>query len=136
MTSPSRSVPKLVDAFGFGRDAAAELLIVAGDNIERVRSEAAWAKLCGVAPIPASSGMTSRHRLNWGGHRQANSALYRVAIVRMQHHEPTKAYVTRRTAEGKSKKEIIRCLQRLIAREVWALLRPLRESREALPMAA
>ncbi len=129
-------VPDLTAAFGIGADVAAELLIVAGDNIDRVRSEAAWAKLCGVAPIPASSGMTSRHRLNRGGHRQANAALYRTVIVRMQHHEPTKAYVTRRTAEGKTKKEIIRCLQRLLAREAWSLLRPLRESREALPKAA
>lgn len=89
------------------------MLIVAGDNPDRVRSEAAFARLCGVAPIPASSGMTTRHRLNRGGHRQANAALYRVVIVRMQHHDPTKAYVARRTAEGKSKAEIIRCLKRL-----------------------
>lgn len=129
-------VPDLIAAFGIGTDVAAELLIVAGDNIDRVRSEAAWAKLCGVAPIPASSGMTSRHRLNRGGHRQANAALYRTVIVRMQHHEPTKAYVTRRIAEGKTKKEIIRCLQRLLAREAWSLLRPLREQHQALPLAA
>jgi len=118
--------PQLVAAFGIGPDTAAELLIVAGDNIGRVRSEAAWARLCGVAPIPASSGITTRHRLNRGGHRQANSALYRAVIVRMQHHEPTKAYVARRTAEGKTKPEIIRCLKRLLARETWALMRPLR----------
>lgn len=132
----SQLVPDLVAAFGIGTDVAAELLIVAGDNIDRVRSEAAWARLCGVAPIPASSGMTTRHRLNRGGHRQANAALYRTVIVRMQHHEPTKAYVARRTTEGKTKKEIIRCLQRLLAREAWALLRPLREQRQDLPMAA
>jgi transposase len=119
-------VPQLVAAFGVGPDTAAELLIVAGDNISRVRSEAAWARLCGVAPIPASSGMTNRHRLNRGGHRQANAALYRAVIVRMQHHEPTRAYVARRTAEGKTKGEIIRCLKRLLARETWALMRPLR----------
>jgi transposase len=118
--------PQLVDAFGVGPDTAAELLIVAGDNIDRVRSEPAWDRLCGVAPIPASSGMTTRHRLNRGGHRQANSALYRSVIVRMQHHEPTKTYVARRTAEGRTKAEIIRCLKRLLAREVWALMRPLR----------
>ena len=118
--------PQLVDAFGIGPDTAAELLIVAGDNIDRVHSEAAWARLCGVAPIPASSGMTTRHRLNRGGHRQANAALYRSVIVRMQHHEPTRAYVARRTAEGKTKAEIIRCLKRLLAREIWALMRPLR----------
>jgi len=121
-------VPQLVDAFGVGADTAAEMLIVAGDNIDRVRSESAWARLCGVAPIPASSGMTTRHRLNRGGHRQANAALYRAVIVRMQHHEPTRAYVARRTVEGKTKAEIIRCLKRLLAREIWALLRPLRDT--------
>jgi len=96
-------VPQLVAAFGVGVDTAAEMLIVAGDNIDRVRSEPAWARLCGVAPIPASSGLTNRHRLNRGGHRQANAALYRAVIVRMQHHQPTRAYVARRTTEGKPK---------------------------------
>lgn len=127
--------PQLVDAFGVGADTAAELLIVAGDNIGRVRSEAAWARLCGVAPIPASSGMTTRHRLNRGGHRQANATLYRSVIVRMQHHEPTKNDVARRTAEGKTKAEIIRCLKRLLARELWALMRPLRQHTRLLPTA-
>jgi hypothetical protein len=122
----SQLVPQLVAAFGVGADTAAEMLIVAGDNIDRVRSEPARARLCGVAPIPASSGMTNRHRLNRGGHRQANAALYRAVIVRMQHHEPTRTYVNRRTAEGKTKAEIIRCLKRLLAREIWTLLRPLR----------
>ncbi len=119
-------VPQLVAAFGVGPDTAAELLIVAGDNIDRVRSEAAWGRLCGVAPVPASSGLTTRHRLNRGGHRQANAALYRSVIVRMQHHDPTRGYVARRTLKGKTKAEIIRCLKRLLARETWALLRPLR----------
>jgi transposase len=118
--------PQLVEAFGVGPDTAAEMLIVAGDNIDRVRSEPAWARLCGVAPVPASSGMTTRHRLNRGGHRQANAALYRSVIVRMQYHQPTRDYVARRTAEGKTKAEIIRCLKRLLAREIWALMRPLR----------
>jgi transposase len=121
--------PQLVEAFGIGADTAAEMLIVAGDNPERIRSEAAWAKLCGVAPIPASSGTMTRHRLNRGGHRQANSALYRAVIVRMQHHAATREYVTRRTEEGKTKREITRCLKRYLAREVWALMRPLREQR-------
>ncbi|MFC6236276.1 transposase [Longivirga aurantiaca] len=112
------------------------MLLVACDNPERVRSEAAFARLCGVAPIPASSGMTTRHRLNRGGHRQANAALYRVVIVRMQHHEPTKAYVARRTAEAKTKFEIIRCLKRLLARELWAAMRPLREARLEAGLAA
>ena len=128
-------VPELVAAFGIGCDVAAELLIVAGDNPERVRSEAAFAKLCGTSPIPASSGKTTRHRLNRGGHRQANSALYRAVIVRLQHHEPTKAYLERRTAEGKTKAEIIRCLKRYLAREAWALMRPLRERGPASPEA-
>jgi len=132
----SQAAPQLAAAFAVGPDTAAEMLIVAGDNPERVRSEAAFAKLCGVAPIPASSGMTTRHRLNRGGHRQANAALYRVVIVRMQHHEPTKAYVARRIAEGKTKSEIIRCLKRLLARELWAAMRPLRETRQDLPGAA
>jgi transposase len=128
--------PDLVAAFGIGPDVAAEMLIVAGDNPERVRSEPAFARLCGVAPIPASSGMKTRHRLNRGGHRQANAALYRTVIVRMQHHEPTKTYVARRTAEGKTKSEIIRCLKRLLAREIWAYMRPLREPKTGLILAA
>ncbi|MGS0685658.1 IS110 family transposase [Nakamurella sp. GG22] len=132
----ARIAPHLVAAVGLGPDTASDLLIAAGDNPERIRSEAAWARLCGVAPIPASSGKTTRHRLHRGGHRQANAALYRVVVVRMQYHEPTKAYVARRTAEGKTKTEIIRCLKRLLAREVWALLRPLRVEPTRLPVAA
>ncbi|RYZ28139.1 MAG: IS110 family transposase [Propionibacteriaceae bacterium] len=128
--------PELVAAFGIGADVAAEMLIVVGDNVERVRSEAAFARLCGVAPVPASSGMTTRHRLNRGGHRQANAALYRAVVVRIQYHQPTQAYLARRTAEGKTKKEIIRCLKRLLAREVWAHFRPLRQAREHLELAA
>lgn len=103
----SHLAPQLTASFAVGPDTAAEMLIVAGDNADRIHSEPAFARLCGVAPVPASSGMTTRHRLNRGGHRQANAALYRVVIVRMQHHEPTKAYVARRTAEGKTKAEII-----------------------------
>lgn len=132
----AEAAPDLSEAFAVGPDTAAEMLIVAGDNPDRVRSEAAFATLCGVAPIPASSGMTSRHRLNRGGHRQANAALYRVVIVRMQHHEPTMAYVARRTAEGKTKSAIIRCLKRLLARELWAAMRPLREAGRRVPAAA
>lgn len=111
--------PSLRDAFGIGADTAAEMLIVFGDNPERIRSEAAFAKLCGVAPIPASSGKTNRHRLSRGGHRQANSALYRTVIVRMRFHQPTIDYVTRRRSEGKSKRDIIRCLKRFLAREIY-----------------
>ncbi len=118
--------PQLVQAVGVGLDIAAELLVTAGDNRDRIRSEAAFAKMCGACPIPAGSGKTNgRHRLNRGGNRQANAALYRAVIVRMRWHEPTIAYVTRRTAEGLSKREIIRCLKRYLAREIYHLLPPL-----------
>lgn len=120
-----RAAPDLTAMFGVGFDSAAELLATAGDNNDRISSEAAFAKLCGVCPIPASSGKTSgRHRLNRGGNRQANAALYRIVIVRMRWHEPTKTYVERRTTEGLSKKEIIRCLKRYVAREVYRNLPP------------
>lgn len=123
-TLTAAATPTLRAAFGIGPDAAAELLIVAGDNPRRIRSEAAFAKLCGACPIPASSGVTHRHRLYRGGHRQANAALYRIVIVRLRWHQPTIDYLTRRTAEGLSKKDIIRCLKRFVAREVYhALLR-------------
>ena len=119
----ARAAPRLVEAFGIGFDSAAEMLVTAGDDSGRIRSEAALAKLCGACPIPASSGKTNgRHRLNRGGNRQANAALHRVVIVRMRWHEPTRAYVARRTAEGLSKKDIIRCLKRYVAREVYRLL--------------
>jgi transposase len=111
--------PTLRDGFGIGVDTAAEMLIVFGDNPDRVHSEAAFAKLCGACPIPASSGVTNRHRLYVGGHRQANAALYRTVIVRMRFHQPTIDYVTRRSAEGLSKRDIIRCLKRFLAREIY-----------------
>jgi transposase len=114
--------PTLVEAHGMSTGTAAEMLILVGDNPERIRSEAAFAKLCGVCPIPASSGKTSRHRLNRGGNRQANAALYRVVIVRMRYHPATIAYVRKRTAEGKGKMEIIRCLKRFVAREIFGYL--------------
>ena len=114
---------KVHEQFGVGFDTAAEVLIAAGDNTDRIRSEAAFAKLCGVCPIPAGSGKTSgRHRLNRGGNRQANAALYRVVVVRLRWHPPTIAYVKRRKADGLSKKDIIRCLKRFVARELYHLL--------------
>ena len=117
------AAPDMLERFGVGFDTAAEILITAGDNAHRIRSEAAFAKLCGVCPIPAGSGKTSgRHRLNRGGNRQANAALYRVVIVRLRWHPPTIEYVARRTAEGLSKKDIIRCLKRFVARELYHLL--------------
>jgi transposase len=124
-TLTTATAPRLVDAYGVGPDSAGQLLTAAGDNTGRVRSEAAFAKLCGSCPVPTGSGKTSgRHRLNRGGNRQANAALYRVVIVRMRWHQPTIDYVARRTAEGLTKKEIIRCLKRYVARELYALLPP------------
>ena len=124
------AAPELVAAFGIGPDIAAEMLVTAGDNPDRIRSDAALAKLCGACPIPASSGKTNgRHRLNRGGNRQANAALYRAIIVRMRWHPPTIASIERRTAEGLSKREIIRCLKRYLAREVYGLLPPPSSSR-------
>lgn len=117
--------PALVGLPGAGVHTAAALLITAGDNPERMRSEAAFANLCAAAPIPASSGKTTRHRLNRGGDRSANKALWRIAMVRMSHDPRTRAYVERRTAEGKSKREIMRCLKRYIARQVYgAIINP------------
>jgi transposase len=117
------TAPGLVELFGVGVELAGQFLVTAGDNPERIRNERAFAKLCGVAPQPASSGRTTgRHRLSRSGDRQANSALYIVTIVRLRHHEPTRAYVERRTNEGLSKREIIRCLKRYIAREIYANL--------------
>jgi transposase len=115
--------PGLLALYGVGHDTAAKLLVAAGDHPERLRSEAAWAHLCATAPIPASSGKVIRHRLNPGGDRQANHALYRIVITRMSSHPPTRAYVARRSKEGLSKKEIIRCLKRYVAREVYPHLR-------------
>jgi transposase len=114
--------PSLLDVFGVGVDTAATLLVAAGDNPERLRSEAAWAHLCGVAPIQASSGKVARHRLNRGGNRAANSALWRIVMVRMVHDPATRAYVERRTKEGRSKLEITRVLKRYVAREIYRYL--------------
>lgn len=119
------AAPRLVEADGVGLDIAAEMLVTAGENADRVRSESAFAKLCGASPIPAGSGKTSRrHRLNLGGNRQANAALYRAVIVRLRWHQPIIDYVARRTVEGLSKREIIRCLKRYLARAIYRLLPP------------
>ena len=115
--------PSLLALYGVGPHTAALLLIAAGDHPERLRSEAAWAHLCAAAPIPASSGKTVRHRLNPGGDRQANHALWRIVFTRLGSDPATRAYAGRRTAEGKSKAEIIRCLKRYVAREVYPHLR-------------
>ena len=114
----SQAAPKLMAVYGVGTEVAAQLLTTAGDNPDRLRSEAAFAQLCGTAPLPASSGRTTRHRLNRGGDRHANYALHIIALVRLSSHEQTKAYAARRRAEGLSNLEILRCLKRYIAREI------------------
>lgn len=114
--------PALATAHGVGPDTAGQLLVTAGDNHHRLRSEAAFAMLCGVAPIPASSGKTTRHRLNRGGDRHANAALYRVVLCRLRWDPRTRDYMQRRTQQGLSKPEIIRCLKRYIARELYHLI--------------
>ena len=113
------AAPELFALYGVGLHTAATLLVAAGDNPERLRSEAAWAHLCGVAPLEASSGKVVRRRLNRGGDRQANAALWRIAMVRMSSEPRTQTYVARRVEEGRSKAEILRMLKRYIAREVY-----------------
>jgi transposase len=116
------TAPALVAVPGVGVDTATCLLVAGGEDPRRLRSEAAFAHLCGVAPIPASSGKVVRHRLNRQGNRDANRALHVVATERMSRDERTRAYVARRTEECKSKREIIRCLKRYIARELYRVL--------------
>jgi transposase len=113
---------------GVGTDVAGSLLVAAGDHPERLRTERSFAALCGSSPVDASSGKQKRHRLNQGGDRQANSALWRIVFVRMAHDPRTQAYVERRTKEGKTKKEIVRCLKRYVAREIYKTLAPTRPS--------
>jgi transposase len=115
--------PALVARNSIGHGSAAQLLLTAGENAERLRSEASFAALCGVSPVPASSGKTTRHRLNRGGDRAANSALHIIAVGRLRTDPRTKAYMAKRVAEGHSKLEAIRCLKRYIAREVFPLIR-------------
>ncbi|MGW2218113.1 IS110 family transposase [Nonomuraea sp. NPDC001684] len=128
--------PDLLAVRGVGVETAAQLLSTCGDNPDRLNSEAAFASLCGVSPVPASSGKTNRHRLNRGGDRQANRALYMIAITRMGHDANTRAYVARRTADGLSTKEIIRCLKRYIARELYKVLTSPATRENDLPAAA
>ncbi len=118
----TRVAPQMLARRGIGIGSAGQFLITAGDNPRRLRSEAAFGMLTGTSPLPASSGKTVRHRLSRGGDRQANRALHMVVLTRMSHDERTKAYVRRRTAEGKTTKEIMRCLKRYVAREVHGLL--------------
>jgi transposase len=116
------AAPRLVALFGVGSDSAGALLVAAGDNSDRLRSNAAFSMLCGASPIEASSGKVRRHRLNRGGDRQANAALHRIVVARLRHDQQTKDYLARRIREGKSKREAIRCLKRYVAREVFAVL--------------
>ncbi len=113
------TAPSLLALYGLGPDTAASLLVAAGDNPERLHSERAWAHLCGVTPIPASSGKVTRYRLNRGGDRNANAAVYRIVLTRMSSHDQTRSYVTRRRAEGLNTAEIMRCLKRYVARQVY-----------------
>lgn len=117
-----RAAPELLELKGVGSDVAGQLLATAGDNPDRLASEAAFAHLCGAAPIPASSGRRDRHRLNRGGDRAANHALHTIVLCRMRHDERTRVYVERRTGQGLSKKDIMRCLKRHVAREVYKVL--------------
>jgi transposase len=119
----ANAAPRTTALLGISTGHAGQLLLTAGQNIERLRSEAAFAALCGASPVPIASGKHGRYRLNHGGDRQANRALHMIAVCRLRYCPKTRAYVQRRTGEGKTKKEIIRCLKRYIAREVYASLR-------------
>jgi transposase len=115
----AETAPNLVALNGVGTDVAGQLLVTAGDNPHRLHSDAAFSHLCGSSPIPASSGRTHRHRLNRGGDRAANAALYRIVLCRLRWDPHTRAYTQRRTTQGLTKPEIIRCLKRYIAREIY-----------------
>lgn len=117
------AAPRTLQLFGVGTQSASQLLLTAGQNIDRLRSEAAFAKICGAAPIQASSGRTNRHRLDYGGDRQANRALHMIAVCRLRYCDRTRAYAARRTAQGLNRREILRCLKRYIARETYHSLR-------------
>ena len=121
-TLVAAAAARLLALPGVGTEVAGQILVTAGDNPDRLRSEAAFAHLCGVAPIPASSGRTHRHRLNRGGDRGANNALCIVVLGRLRYDSRTRAYAQRRTTEGLSKPEIIRCLKRYVAREIFTAL--------------
>lgn len=117
------AAPRTIGLLGISTGHAGQLLVTAGQNIDRLHGESSFSMLCGASPIPASSGKTSRHRLNHGGDRQANRALHLIAVCRLRYCDRTRAYAKRRTAEGKTQREIMRCLKRYIAREVFNSLR-------------
>ena len=118
-----RHAPQLLDVVGIGPDTAVTLLITMGDNPERLDSEASFAALCGVSPVERSSGRRQYRRLNRGGDRQANAALHRIVLTRLRVDPRTQDYYERRTKEGKTRREIVRCLKRYAAREVFHLVR-------------
>lgn len=128
--------PELLAVHGVGPDVAATMLIVAGENVDRISSEAAFAHLIGTAPIQASSGKTNRHRLNRGGHRQGNSAAYRIVMVRMKSHEKTQDYVGKALARGKTKREAMRLLKRYVAREIFHILITIRKRQQLAAITA
>jgi transposase len=117
------TAPALLKEYGVGTDSAAALLITAGDNPERFEREASFAGLCGASPVEMSSGKTTRHRLNRGGDRQANAALFRIVMTRLRDEPRTRAYLARRTTEGRTKREVIRCLKRYLARHLFEIIR-------------
>lgn len=117
------AAPSTLSRLGCGTHHTATLLVAAGENIDRLGSEASFAHMCATAPVPASSGRTSRHRLNFAGNRAANRALHMIVLVRLRYCERTRSYMERRLTEGKTKKEVIRCLKRFVARELYRTLR-------------
>ncbi|OKJ26488.1 IS110 family transposase [Streptomyces sp. CB01580] len=132
----TQAAPRLIALPGIGPETAGQLLTSAGDNPDRLRSEAAFAHLCGAAPVPASSGHTNRHRLNRGGDRAANNALHTIVLVRMKYDQRTQEYVARRTAQGMAKKDIVRCLKRFVAREIYRHLPHVTHTTEPLRQTA
>ncbi|QCX82708.1 Transposase IS116/IS110/IS902 family protein (plasmid) [Streptomyces sp. YIM 121038] len=132
----TQAAPRLIALPGVGPETAGQLLMSTGDNPDRLRSEASFAHLCGAAPVPASSGRTHRHRLNRGGDRAANNALHTIVLVRMKYDQRTREYVARRTAQGMTKKDIVRCLKRFVAREIYRHLPHATYPAQSLPQTA
>lgn len=128
--------PELLDIYGIGPDVAATLLTVAGENVDRIPDESAFAHLCGTAPIPASSGKTNRYRLNRGGNRQGNAALHRIIVTRLKGHEETRTYLAKTLARGKTKREAMRLLKRYLCRTIYPALIKIQKHHQTLHMAA
>ncbi|TFD05850.1 MULTISPECIES: IS110 family transposase [unclassified Cryobacterium] len=128
-------VPELLQRSGIGYDSAAALIIAVGDNPERMTNEASFAALCGVSPVEFSSGQTTKRRLNRGGNRQANAALYRIVLTRLRWDPRTQEYLKNRTEKGKSKRDVIRCLKCYIAREIFTIIKTIRDQPKHLTRA-